>query len=159
MHDILYFVIIPILYLVPFEIMTVNLHKYVMHGFGWGWHESHHQNPGGGVEKNDLYAVCFAIISIGLFYLSTKVIHSDGLLAFAIGLTLYGAFYFFVHDILIHRRIPNQLFRKISHPYVKRLIRAHAIHHNVKTKEGAEAFGFLYAPKKYAFPDLKTQTS
>jgi beta-carotene 3-hydroxylase len=26
---------------------------------------------------------------------------------------------------------------------------AHYIHHKVHTKEGAEAFGFLYAPEKY----------
>jgi beta-carotene 3-hydroxylase len=32
---------------------------------------------------------------------------------------------------------------------MKRLIRAHYVHHTVHTKEGAEAFGFLYAPKKY----------
>ncbi|MDP5140714.1 MAG: beta-carotene hydroxylase, partial [Spirosomaceae bacterium] len=26
---------------------------------------------------------------------------------------------------------------------------AHFVHHKVHTKEGAEAFGFLFAPKKY----------
>lgn len=159
MHIFLYFILTPILLLIPFEIMTFLLHKHVMHGFGWVWHESHHQAPGGGIEKNDWYAVCFAIISIGLFYTSTQVLHSDALLALAIGLTLYGAFYFFVHDVLIHRRIPNQLFRTIKNPYIKRLIRAHAIHHNVKTKEGCEAFGFLYAPKAYKFPEREYQST
>jgi len=159
MHSFTYFVLLPILYLIPFEFMTFNLHKYLMHGFGWAWHESHHQNPGGGIEKNDWYAVCFAIISIVLFYLSTQVLHSDLLLSFAIGLTLYGAFYFFVHDILIHRRLPNQLYRKIQHPYIKRLIRAHAIHHKIKTKQGCEAFGFLYASQHYKFPEQQFQSS
>jgi beta-carotene 3-hydroxylase len=29
------------------------------------------------------------------------------------------------------------------------MIRAHKIHHKHLGKDGAEAFGFLYAPKKY----------
>jgi beta-carotene 3-hydroxylase len=29
------------------------------------------------------------------------------------------------------------------------MINAHYIHHGKHTKEGCEAFGFLYAPKKY----------
>lgn len=32
---------------------------------------------------------------------------------------------------------------------MKRIMRAHYLHHEKHTKEGAEAFGFLYAPKKY----------
>jgi len=28
-------------------------------------------------------------------------------------------------------------------------MKAHYIHHKVHEREGAEAFGFLYAPKKY----------
>jgi beta-carotene 3-hydroxylase len=32
---------------------------------------------------------------------------------------------------------------------MKRIMHAHYIHHKVHTKEGAEAFGFLYAPEKY----------
>ena len=134
MRFITFYILLPILYLIPFEIMTYLLHKHVMHGFGWVWHESHHQNPGGGIEKNDYYAVCFAIIAIFLFYLSNIVFDSPWLLSIAIGLTLYGACYFFVHDILIHRRISNKLYQKIKSPYIKRLIRAHAIHHKIKTK-------------------------
>jgi beta-carotene 3-hydroxylase len=32
---------------------------------------------------------------------------------------------------------------------MKRIMYAHYVHHKTHTKEGAEAFGFLYAPKKY----------
>jgi beta-carotene 3-hydroxylase len=32
---------------------------------------------------------------------------------------------------------------------MKRIMKAHYVHHKVHTREGAEAFGFLYAPKKY----------
>ena len=36
-------------------------------------------------------------------------------------------------------------------------MRAHYIHHEVHTKEGAEAFGFLYAPKKYEPKEEKSK--
>ena len=31
-------------------------HKYIMHGFGWGWHRDHHEPHDNLLEKNDLYA-------------------------------------------------------------------------------------------------------
>lgn len=42
-------------------------HKYVMHGWGWGWHRSHHEPHEGAFEKNDLYAITFAVIVVTLF--------------------------------------------------------------------------------------------
>jgi beta-carotene 3-hydroxylase len=33
--------------------------------------------------------------------------------------------------------------------YLQRMINAHYIHHSKHAKDGCEAFGFLYAPKKY----------
>jgi len=35
-------------------------HKYVMHGFLWVWHRSHHTPRTGMFELNDLFAVVFA---------------------------------------------------------------------------------------------------
>ncbi len=157
-HILIYCVALPILYLLPFELLTRWTHEHIMHGPGWVWHRSHHENPGGGLEKNDLYAVVFALLSIGLFYMAREVYQSWWMASFAIGLTLYGACYFFVHDYLIHRRIPNELFKRIQNPYIRRLVRAHSIHHGKNTKENCEAFGFLYAPKQYAFPNAKIQS-
>ena len=118
-------------------------HKYIMHGWGWGWHESHHEPHEGMFEKNDLYAVVFAVISIALF-----AIGSFGELpvvtAIATGVLLYGLFYFIVHDGLVHQRWP---FRHIPHKgYAKRLVQAHRMHHAVKGKDDCVSFGFLYAP-------------
>ncbi|WP_246217685.1 sterol desaturase family protein [Jiella pacifica] len=117
-------------------------HKYVMHGFGWGWHKSHHEETEGLFEKNDLYAVVFSVLAIALF-----VVGSDGhpvVFAVAVGITLYGVFYFVVHDGLVHQRWP---FRHIPHKgYAKRLVQAHRLHHAVEGKEGCVSFGFLYAP-------------
>lgn len=149
MKTFFFYFFLPIVYLIPFELLTYWLHKRVMHGIGWVWHQSHHQRQRHGLEHNDWYAILFAGIAIGLFYLATITWHSAWLLSIAIGLTLYGACYFLVHDLLIHRRINNQWLRRVKHPYIKRLIRAHAIHHNKQSKQGCEAFGFLYAPKRY----------
>jgi beta-carotene 3-hydroxylase len=47
----------------------------------------------------------------------------------------------------VHQRVPWRP-RKRSR-YLQRMINAHYIHHSKHTKTGCEAFGFLYAPKKY----------
>ncbi|HET9054499.1 MAG TPA: beta-carotene hydroxylase, partial [Cyclobacteriaceae bacterium] len=48
-------------------------HKYIMHGFLWTWHKSHHTVHHHAVEKNDLFAVVFSLPSIGLFYYFSRV--------------------------------------------------------------------------------------
>ena len=35
------------------EPVTALVHRFVMHGFGMGWHRSHHEPPRGAVEAND----------------------------------------------------------------------------------------------------------
>lgn len=125
------------------EIVAWAAHKYIMHGWGWAWHKSHHEPHDNVFEKNDLYAVVFALIAIALFalggYMGWPVVS-----AIASGITFYGLFYFIVHDGLVHQRWP---FRHIPHKgYAKRLVQAHRLHHAVKGKDGAVSFGFLYAP-------------
>jgi beta-carotene 3-hydroxylase len=118
-------------------------HKYIMHGWGWGWHESHHEPHDHTFEKNDLYAVVFAGFAIALFAIGTLA-GQPLILAVAAGITLYGLFYFIVHDGLVHQRWP---FRHIPHKgYAKRLVQAHRLHHAVKGKDDCVSFGFLYAP-------------
>jgi beta-carotene 3-hydroxylase len=63
----------------------------------------------------------------------------------------YGIFYSVFHDIIVHRRIKIKF--KAKSAYMKRIMNAHYVHHKTHTKEGAEAFGFLYAPKKYTAKD------
>lgn len=116
-------------------------HKYVMHGWGWGWHRSHHSPRAGAVEKNDLYAVLFAVIVVGLFAVGMWV---EPLWWTALGITLYGAIYVFVHDMLVHQRFGMRWVPRRG--YFKRLRQAHHLHHAVKNKKGAVSFGFLIAP-------------
>ena len=56
------------------EFVAWSSHKYVMHGFGWGWHRDHHEPHNGFFEKNDLYAVVGAAISISFFMIGSPLV-------------------------------------------------------------------------------------
>ena len=134
--------LIVVLTVVFMELFSIVAHKYVMHGFGWGWHKSHHEPRTGWFEKNDLYAVVFAGIAIALIYAGTRGYHP--LEWIGAGMTAYGLLYFVAHDGLVHGRWPFRYVPKRG--YLKRLYQAHRMHHAVDGKEGAVSFGFLYAP-------------
>lgn len=116
-------------------------HKYVMHGWGWDWHRSHHEPSSGAFEKNDLYAVTFALAVVGLFLAGTWW---EVVWWVALGITAYGAIYVLVHDILVHQRFGVRWVPRRG--YAKRLLQAHRLHHAVKGKGGGVSFGFLFAP-------------
>ncbi|MFY0607338.1 MAG: sterol desaturase family protein [Cyclobacteriaceae bacterium] len=122
-------------------------HKYIMHGVLWTWHASHHKKHRHVLERNDLFALVFSIPSIALIVIGFEYPNLDFLKYVGFGILGYGIFYFIFHDIIVHRRI-NIPFKAKS-AYMKRIMRAHYVHHEVHTKEGAEAFGFLFAKKKY----------
>ena len=126
---------------VAMEALATAVHRYVMHGWGWGWHRSHHEPSSTRFERNDLYAAVFAGISLGLFVLGE---HWPILWWVGVGTLVYGVLYFLVHDGLVHRRVP--LPRARPSGYLKRLVQAHRLHHSVRGREGAVSFGFLYAP-------------
>jgi beta-carotene 3-hydroxylase len=118
------------------------VHKHVMHGFGWGWHASHHTPRRGAFEKNDLFALVFAAAAIALIWLGT---HGHAPLQWVgAGMTAYGFLYFVAHDGLVHRRWPLRFTPRRG--YLKRLVQAHRLHHAVHGREGAVSFGFLWAP-------------
>ncbi len=117
-------------------------HKYIMHGWGWGWHRSHHEPQQGWFEANDLYALVFAGVAIVLIALGTSGWHP--LEWVGAGMTGYGVLYFLAHDGLVHRRWPFHYVPRRG--YLKRLYQAHRLHHAVHTRDGCVSFGFLYAP-------------
>ena len=126
---------------VAMEAIATAIHRYVMHGWGWGWHRSHHEPSEGLFERNDLYAFVFGLISLGLFVTGGRW---PILWWIGFGTLLYGLLYFLVHDGLVHRRVPMP--RTKLGGYLKRLVQAHRLHHSVHGREGAVSFGFLYAP-------------
>jgi beta-carotene 3-hydroxylase len=127
---------------VVMEGVALLTHKYLMHGPGWGWHRSHHEDHDGVLEKNDLYAVVFAGLALLLIVFASP--EAGPLYWIGIGMTVYGFLYFFVHDGLVHQRWPFRYVPK--NPYLKRLVQAHRLHHAVEGREDCVSFGFLYAP-------------
>jgi beta-carotene 3-hydroxylase len=133
------------------EFVAYWTHKYVMHGFLWSWHKSHHTRHHHTLEKNDLFGVVFSIPSIGLFMYG---IHFGNpyIFSFGLGILLYGIFYLLFHDFIVHQRIKWRPSRRTS--YLNRMIHAHYVHHSRHSKEGCEAFGFLIVPARYARNNL-----
>lgn len=127
--------------LVAMEGVAWWTHRHVMHGWGWVWHQSHHEPRHGWFERNDLFAVLGAAISIALILYGTDGFGPSWWIGW--GMAAYGALYFLLHDGLVHRRWPWRWQPKSG--YLKRLIQAHKMHHAVHEKDGAVSFGFLYA--------------
>ena len=115
------------------------LHKYVMHGFLWNLHKDHHEPYHGMFQKNDSFAIFFAVPSF-LMILFGKLYSLSLLSAAGFGIMAYGFIYFLVHEAIIHRRFR---FLRGRGPYFRALITAHRHHHLVDTKEGATNFGML----------------
>jgi len=116
------------------------MHRYVMHGALWCWHESHHTKHDGVLELNDLFAVVFAAPAILCIWLGMHV--SAWFLPVGLGVTAYGMVYFFFHDGLVHRRFP--VFLDSRRGFWRPRMQAHRLHHAIATKEGCVSFGFLW---------------
>lgn len=122
------------------EVVAAVTHRYVMHGFLWCWHRSHHEPRLGRFELNDLFAVVFAIPAILLIHAGVQ--GRPVLLATGLGITAYGLAYLLVHDGFVHRRLPLPAARG---RWLRRVVQSHRLHHAVRTREGAVSFGFLRA--------------
>ena len=124
-------------------------HKYIMHGWGWAWHRDHHEPHEKSLEKNDLFGLFGAALSISMFaWGSPMVMNSVGLAIWppatwiGLGVLLYGLIYTLVHDGLVHQRYFHYVPKS---GYLKRLVQAHKLHHATSSKEGGVSFGFVWA--------------
>ncbi|CAH0496255.1 sterol desaturase family protein [Novosphingobium sp. CECT 9465] len=139
-------ILIVIATVLAMEFVAWSSHKYVMHGFGWGWHRDHHEPHDGFLEKNDLYAVFGAVISITFFALGSPLVRGAAAwwpgTFIGLGVLAYGVIYTLVHDGLVHQR----WFRWVpKRGYAKQLVQAHKLHHATIGKEGGVSFGFIFA--------------
>ena len=119
-------------------------HKYVMHGFAWGWHRDHHEPRGKRFEKNDRFALVGAVVSIGFFAVGSPLVIGQGAwwpgTWIGLGVLFYGLIYTLVHDGLVHQR----WFRVVpKRGYARRLVQAHKLHHATASREGGVSFGFV----------------
>lgn len=121
------------------------MHKYVMHGFGWFLHKSHHTPQKGKFELNDLYPFIFAAPAFFLMFYGVK--NLDWRFWVGSGMTFYGVCYFIFHDIIVHRRFGHKIM--LRNKYFQKITRAHKIHHKNLGSKDAEAFGFLFSAKDY----------
>ncbi len=121
------------------------MHKYILHGPLWFIHKSHHRPHKGWFEINDLVVLVYIIPTLFMMYYGYET--NQWLWWIGAGISFYGIFYFILHDIIIHRRI--KFSYRFQNRYLKRLIRAHKIHHKHLQKENSKAFGFLYATKEF----------
>jgi beta-carotene 3-hydroxylase len=137
------------------EFVAWFTHKYIMHGLLWKLHKDHHKKESSGFfEHNDFFFLIFALPGIaGLFFGMQQ--GYNFLFWIGLGITLYGAAYFLVHDIFIHQRF--KLFRGANAIYLKAIRRAHKMHHKHLDKEDGECFGMLWVPLKY-FRQLRTNS-
>ena len=141
------------------ECIAWSSHKYIMHGFGWGWHRDHHEPHEKLLEKNDLYAIAGALMSVTMFAMgSPLVLGADAWWPatwIGLGILAYGIIYTLVHDGLVHQRY----FRWVPRSgYARRLVQAHKLHHATIGRKGGVSFGFVFARRPEALKaELKRQ--
>ena len=127
------------------EFVAWFTHKYVMHGFLWSLHKSHHQKDDHFFEWNDFFFLFFG--SIGATLIITGFSDFDYKFFAGAGITLYGFTYITIHDILVHRRL--RIFKTPKNRYLRAIRNAHRVHHSKIGKDGGEAFGLLWVARKY----------
>lgn len=120
------------------------VHRLVMHRSGWRWHRSHHRSLGRGIERNDLFPVCFATVTVILMAVGA-LFRTGPMLVVGAGVTAYGAAYATVHDVCLHGRMTGRPF--LRGRYLHWLSESHEVHHRF----GKAPYGFLVpiVPKKH----------
>ena len=131
---------------IAMEFVAWSSHKYIMHGWGWGWHRDHHEPHDNALEKNDLYGLVGAVMSISMFAIGSPLVLGASAWQpgtwIGLGILFYGIVYTLIHDGLIHQRY----FRWVpKRGYAKRLVQAHWLHHATVGKAGGVSFGFVFA--------------
>jgi beta-carotene 3-hydroxylase len=144
-----------VLFLAAFFLMepvTSLLHRCVFHGFGYAIHRSHHRTvraPGREamdrdfLEWNDFYPLFSAVITMAVIAAGVFFPPAAFLIPVGFGMTLYGAAYFFIHDMVVHSRFR---FLKIDRARFRWHYEAHVLHHRF----GGEPYGFVFpvVPKR-----------
>lgn len=121
---------------VGMEAVSYATHRWLMHGPGRRWHDSHHAPPAGRWERNDLFPLCFSVVGVVAFALAAAGVAPPWVWWAAAGVTSYGVAYLVVHELFIHRRVR---VRVPDVGYLRWLRASHAAHH----VDGGEPFGML----------------
>lgn len=138
---------------VGIEVFATFIHKYLMHGPLWFIHQSHHR-PKTRIELNDLFALIFAGLGVVLL-ISGSFAGYDYRFWLGLGISIYGAVYFVLHDVLVHRRLNWRL--NLGNTYVKALRKAHQMHHKHVEKQPGESYGLLFFNPVYFKSEKSSQ--
>lgn len=141
----MYAIIFIVLGFAAMEFSGWFIHKYIMHGPLWGIHKTHHQHSNSFFELNDLFSLLFGSIAVLLIFLGVGDL--DFRFWMGVGISLYGISYFFIHDVLVHRRV--KWFDRPKNKFLSGIFRAHQAHHATNKKNDAVSFGLFVVPKKY----------
>jgi beta-carotene 3-hydroxylase len=127
------------------EAFSWAFHKYLMHGFLWKIHKTHHEKSEGIFELNDVFSLIFGSIGFGLIY--TGAASWTWNFWLGLGISVYGAVYFILHDSLVHQRFKS--FARPQNRFIQAIFEAHKAHHRTRGRNGAESFGLLLVSKKF----------
>lgn len=117
-------------------------HRWIMHGPMWFLHRSHHRERAGPFEANDWFGVGFSFVSIAFIWVGKN--DHPFIMGLGFGMALYGLCYLLMHDLLTHGRFGRVPIPRNS--YLRKLVRAHRIHHSRDELDGTRNFGFLWPP-------------
>jgi beta-carotene 3-hydroxylase len=136
----MYFITMTLLGIAGMELMSILVHRWLFHGFLWSIHRSHHTSRKGVFEHNDIFTLIFGVIAAALIIFSAPDKLSSAAFAIGLGMTIYGLFYFVLHDLFIHRRfLPFGSRNRI----LLAVRAAHQRHHQKSTKDGVGPFGLF----------------
>ena len=127
------------------ELSSWFIHKYIMHGFLWNIHKTHHTKNDSFFELNDIFSFIFGAIAVILII--SGLSEFDYRFWLGTGITVYGFSYFILHDVLIHRRL--RFLKKPKSSFFDAISKAHRDHHKTRERDGSVSFGLLLVPKKY----------
>lgn len=129
------------------EVVSWAVHKFLFHGPLWNLHRTHHEPAHHKLEANDVFSFGFAVTAALLVMFGAS--NFDWRFWTGLGITAYGLVYFVFHDLLIHRRVKTKWTMKNG--YLKRMVRAHKLHHKDLSKRGSDSYGLLWVPRKMYF--------
>lgn len=127
------------------ELFSWFIHKYIMHGWLWSIHKTHHTKTKGFFELNDVFSLLFGSGAVILIFLGVN--NLDFRFWIGLGITLYGFTYFILHDVFIHRRV--KVKKKPGGYYLEAISKAHRDHHKSRERDGSVSFGLLLVPVRY----------
>jgi beta-carotene 3-hydroxylase len=127
------------------EFVAWFMHRFVLHGPLWFLHRSHHVRHPHRFERNDFFFLFYGGLS--MLFMVYGGPDKDWRYWVGAGIAAYGTLYFFVHDVLIHRRLP--FWKRTHNAYLRALNMAHKVHHKTTGRDGSQEFGLLWVSPRY----------